>query len=171
MKYIVFISCLLGYLTTTCTLAACTTGALVTTHSSQEVCRAIEGEYVVYCGEDLVLTGHLNLSNGEYAFTPQVGVDADVLSAANSRFFFIQYQMGTYHVEYYGLIRSDTVLDNLENDEILLTIMFDAAGTENHVPNPVRDTDQVFLIRTDIEGSRLYFHSTVSEFELWCIEK
>ncbi len=140
------------------------------THSSHEIGGAIDGEYSVSFGGDFLLIGHLNLQNGEYEFSPQPGVD-EQLSDACSRFFFVQHRQGTYCVEYYGSISFSSVLESLENHEILLTILFDTSAVENHVPDPVLEPDRAFLLRSDLDGSILYFHSTVSEYELWSVEK
>ena len=152
-----------------CILAACTARPVIT-QSGQEVGQAIEGEYAVCYGADGENIGQLNIGNGEYLFIPRLAIDND-LSEERIRFFFIEYQTGTYSVEYYGSIRSDSGLDSLECNEILLTIAFDAHEVENHDPDPIRDSNRVFLLRRDTENSRLCFHSTVSEFEQWSIQK
>lgn len=131
---------------------------------------AIAGTYTVHFGPDLILLGQLNLSEGQYTFTPQTtAVPATIVTDAAQRLFFLRHPQGSYRLEYAGSLTPNHPLVDLADGEILVTIIFDITGTAS--PTPGISIDQAFLIRNDSDTMRLYFHSIVSEIEWWRIEK
>lgn len=127
---------------------------------------AIEGSYTV-SGPDPThkALGDLKLSDNKYVFTP-LPFDGTP-SVYTSPMLFAAEPEGNYTVEYYGDIEPDSRLDNLPDNEILLTINFDP---EDEHPD-FEDKLKKYLIRNDRTNRELYFHSIISEFETWRIRK
>jgi hypothetical protein len=147
---------------TTC-IAESITGADLT----HGVGQSIEGRYVVSFGYESTMIGYLYLDSGQYTYTSLADAETE---AAGCRFFFVRYPDGTYRTEYYGSVRPESVLEMLEDNAILLTVALDAVEAGTSASDPPC-TDRTFLIRSDRENAGLYFHSTVSELELWTVEK
>ena len=148
-----------------CVLVACTA------KPNHEVDESVQGTYTVYFGQDSTPIGYLTLSSGQYSFESNTH-SAQNVKSAESRFFFISHLKGTYYTEYYGSIKANSVLENLDDNEILAKILFTEASTKTQsrsLPNDI--VNRTFLIRNNQQDASLYFHSTVSELELWRIEK
>lgn len=147
-------------LTGICALVACTA------KPNHKVGESIQGTYAVHFGKDSALIGYLTLNSGQYSFEPNTP-SAKYLESADSRFFFISHLQGAYFIEYQGSIDANSILENLDDDEILAMILFNEASTEPQT----RGVNRMFLIRNNQKGESLYFHSMVSELQLWGIGK
>ncbi|MCP4229513.1 MAG: hypothetical protein GY771_05135 [bacterium] len=127
---------------------------------------AIEGNYVV-SGPDMdhKALGDLKLSNNEYIYTsfPEDGLPA----CLGFPMLYATEPEGSYTIEYYGDIEPDVQLENLPDNEILLTINFDPEDKYADF----EERRKKFLIRNDRTNRELYFHSIVSEFEMWRVRK
>ena len=114
----------------------------------------IEGTYAVLVSSELI--GELKLQNGIYSFT-------SIPNSPDGEFelFFSSHPEGNYRIDkYYGSISKDSDLMILEDGEILLILTFTSG-----------DTEKGFLLRNDGGNKEIYFHSLVSEFEVWDIHK
>lgn len=153
------------------TLVTPTASAVETpTPSLHKLGDAIEGKYTVsyyiFQGEGLprewVEIGELLLNNGEYIFTPAEGIT--IPDEAKERMYFVREPRGNYSIEYLQSFDQNTILENLDFLEILLSIYF---GEEINIGG----FGVGFLIRNNNEGKGLFFHSHVSELELWDVNK
>jgi hypothetical protein len=114
----------------------------------------IDGTYDVTILPDFF--GVLNLRNGRYSFDltenePDQGVN----------FFFYNYPEGSYEIiRYYGQVTQNSILENLDNNEILFRLLFISG-----------DTKKVYLIRNDKDNEEIFFHSSGDELEIWKIRK
>lgn len=161
------ITCLIVIVHINSMTATCIAEPIAGADLTHEAGRSIEGRYIVSYGYESTMIGYLYLDSGQYTFTPLADADTE---AAGCRFFFVTYPDGTYRTEYYGSVRPESVLEMLEDNSILLTVVLDAVEAGTSVSEPPC-TDRAFLIRSDREKAGLYFHSTVSELELWTVEK
>jgi hypothetical protein len=126
----------------------------------------IEGNYTVFGpDEDHKAIGDLKLSDGRYLYTP-LPCDVTPSCLGFPMLYGIETE-GEYAIEYYGDIARGARVDGLSNNEILLTINFDP---ENNYPG-FEENRKKFLIRNDPGNRELYFHSIVSEFEMWRVRK
>lgn len=127
---------------------------------------AIEGNYIV-SGPDPShkALGDLKLSNGKYVYTP---LPCDITpSALGFPMLYGAETKGEYTIEFFGEIKHGVHLDDLPDNEILLTINFDPEGKHPDF----EEKRKKFLIRNDRTSRELYFHSIVSEFEVWRVRK
>jgi hypothetical protein len=93
----------------------------------------------------------------------QLGFDRYV----KDRFLFLTKPQGKYSIQYQPKLTPYTVLENVEDREILVRINFDPEQTDINSSTP----DRVFLIINRKDAKKLRFHSTISEVELWSVTK
>lgn len=129
----------------------------------------ILGEYDVYTGADyryagIYLIGSLNLdSDGTYEFVEHdVTIVPLELMDKQKDNFFMNNPNGSYTLDYQDGFTGDTLLEEVEDHSTLVQVDF--------VANDSQETE-VFLIRVNKVQRNLYFHSTVSEIELFRVEK
>jgi len=130
---------------------------------------AIEGVYTFWDNEYLdnpSIVGYLALYSGNYYFTYLNHNELNKSSKGiASKFCFTQVNSGKYTLEYRSKIDADALISQYDDNEILATITFDAEKQKN------TKTSKTFLIRTDKDREHVYFHSIISELQLWNISK
>lgn len=116
---------------------------------------AIEGTYSVFVSFKYV--GELVIQQGNYSLS-LINISSEI-GAEN---FFYRYPKGTYEIkEYYGTVTPSSILEDLENNEILLQIVFFSGD----------GVSKSYLIRNDKVNQEVYFHSIINEIQLWEIRK
>lgn len=131
--------------------------------------KAIEGDYRVeyydHINEKYIQIGTLNIENGGYVFTPQKGADTSYLV---DRFYFINNPEGQYELTDGGLVNGDDIFEESEDLDIITMISFQGYDLSGSHISP---TSRNFFIRYNAKAHSLYFHSIVSEFQMWGVSK
>jgi len=91
---------------------------------------AIQGMYTVYysisqgeeIGRESTEIGELYIHDGEYVFTPTEGIT--IPESAIDRLYFVSEPKGNYTLDYTKPSNEDTILEDLDDHEILVTINF-----------------------------------------------
>lgn len=101
--------------------------------------------------------GTLIIRDSTYTFLPKPG--ATIYDWMRKRFSFIDQEKGNFTiVNYWVNLKPEDRIEDLEDDDILLTCRFN------------KDSES-FFIRYDQEKNELYFHATISEFQVYQIRK
>lgn len=131
---------------------------------------AIQGDYGVafydHISEKTIQAGTLNIENGEYTFTPQVGVD--IPNFMVDRFYFISNPEGLYELSYRGSMNGEDIFVESENLDTIATISFQGPEFNGGLIHPLNLN---FLVRYGADSENIYFHSTVSELQRWGVHK
>ena len=132
-----------------------------------ELASAINGTYTVENCIDLsdcTIIGYLTLSEGQYTFVKEKGID--IPEDVANRFCFIQNPNGNYDLTYIKEYKPNDFLENTtDRDWAVASITF----SQSIVNENCRDSS--FFIGRSIEYETLYFHSLFSELQTWSVSK
>ena len=153
---------ILTFFVTALLIVTCACGEETPTLSEAKVGEAIWGTYTItYAFFESENIGDLALSNNTYLFTPKYkknkNWDSNIID------FFIENPTGSVDLGYYSSINENTELESLEDSKNLIYFTF--ASANDSVPQTS------FILSNDKYRKQLYFHSVVSDIQLWHITK
>lgn len=132
---------------------------------SHPVGSSIERLYDFYFDEQLV--GHLELSDGHYSLALLRDDIQFPEGAVVNNEFFVRHPQGLYSIEYYGSVEQDTLLENLADYAILLTIRLDVESGSESVRDPL--VEDLFVIAK--RDGLLYLGDARGLIQGWRAEK
>ena len=129
-----------------CITPACKSASIKFPNSEGEIGQAIDGKYDVFSSLDNDFYGNLILIDGQYEFSFENEKEDETFEDI-SQLVFVQFPNGTYQVEPSDLISPETKLIELDDNEILLVITFEADELINLDNIPIQN--RKFFIRYD----------------------
>lgn len=128
---------------------------------------SLEGTYSLTADtykDNSEFVGHLYLSKGNYSFEYKRSY-IDLSETSIPDFIFLEIKNGKYTVEYN--VNKSLKPSELEDHQIIGSVSFSGNSSNGADNTLVKD----LLLRIDKERHVLYFHSQISEFQTWSLEK